>query len=119
MESKQLALKIAEIALDKQALALEIIDVSQKVDYTDYLVICSGKSERHVEAVVNALESALKEKSIHPLGVEGRELYTWILMDFNDVIVHVFEDKNRGHYDLDTLWIDAKRVPLRRAVSSE
>jgi len=119
LEAKEFALTIAEIALDKQALAIEIIDVSQKVDYANYLVICSARSERHAEAVVNALETALKQKGIFPLGIEGRETCQWVLMDFNDVIVHIFEDRNRGHYDLDTLWIDAKRVPLRRAVSTE
>ncbi len=119
MEAKELALTIAKIALDKQALALEIIDVSTKVDYAHYLVICSGRSERQVEAIVNAIETDLKKEQEYPLGIEGREMNQWILMDYNDVIVHVFEDQNRGYYDLDTLWIDAKRVPLRQAASVE
>ncbi|MDJ0763226.1 MAG: ribosome silencing factor [Myxococcota bacterium] len=115
MEAKELALSIAEIALDKQAESIEIIDVSKKVDYTHYLVICSGGSERHVEALVSAVERTLKQKGVFALGVEGREASQWILMDFDDVIFHVFEQHRRGFYDLDSLWIDAERVPLRQA----
>lgn len=109
---------IAAVALDKQAQSIEIIDVSGKVDYTSYLVICSGRSERHVESLINAVEKALKEKGIHPLGVEGRQANQWVLMDFDDAIFHVFEDHRRGFYDLDSLWIDAERVPLRQAAGA-
>ena len=118
MQAKELALKIAKTALDKQAESLEIIDVSGKVDYTSYIVICSARSERHVEALVAAVETALKKDGVYPLGVEGREAKQWILMDYDDVILHVFEDLRRGFYDLDSLWIDAERVPLRRAAGA-
>ena len=114
MLAKELALNIAKVALDKQAESLEIIDVSGKVDYASFIVICSGRSERHVEALVSAVEAELKKSKIYPLGVEGREAKQWILMDYDDVILHIFEDRRRGFYDLDSLWIDAERVPLRR-----
>ena len=114
MEAKELALTIADAALDKQAEALEVIDVSNKIDYTCYLVICSGRSDRHVDAIAVAAETAMKKLGIHALGVEGREANQWVLMDFNDVILHIFEDTKRGYYDLDTLWIDAKRIPVRK-----
>ena len=119
MQEKELALLIAEAALDKQAKSLEIIDVSDKVDYTYYIVICSSNSERHVEALTSAVEVALKEKNIYPLGVEGRQANQWVLMDYGDVIFHVFEDHRRGLYDLDTLWIDADRIPLRKAAGAQ
>ncbi len=118
MEAKQLALLISDVALDKQAGTLEIIDVSNKVDYTHYLVICSGRSERHVEALVGAVEVALKKEGVHALGVEGRQANQWVLMDYNDVVLHIFEDQRRGFYDLDSLWIDAKRVPLRQVAGA-
>ncbi len=117
MEAKKLALLIADVALDKQAGTLEIIDVSNKVDYANYLVICSGRSERHVEALVAAVEGSLKKEGVHALGVEGRQANQWVLMDYNDVVLHIFEDQRRGFYDLDSLWIDAERVPLRQAAS--
>ncbi len=117
MDAKELALAIADNALDKQALATEIIDVTGKVDYTSYIVICSGRSPRQVEAIASGVEGALARNSVRPLGVEGRENNHWVLLDYGDVIVHVFEDNTRGFYDLEGLWIDAVRVPLRPAAS--
>lgn len=112
-----MALVIADTALDKQALATEIIDVTGKVDYTSYIVICSGRTSRQVEAIATSVEAALTRRDVHPLGVEGREANQWVLMDYGDVIVHVFEDNARGFYDLEGLWIDADRVSLRPAAS--
>jgi ribosome-associated protein len=119
LKARELALVIADMALEKQAQALEIIDVSGKVDYTNYIVICSGGSERQVEAIVDAVEKRLREKNVRPYGMEGRQAKRWVLLDYNDVIFHVFEDRSRGFYDLDSLWIDAERVPLRRAAGDE
>ncbi len=116
MEAKDLALAIADAALEKQAEFLEIINVSGKVDYTNYVVICSGRSDRQVEAIVAGVESALKDRKVYPLGIEGRQTAQWVLMDYIDVIFHVFEDTKRGFYDLETLWIDAERLPVRRTV---
>ena len=113
MEEKELALAIAEAALEKQALTIEIINVSEKVDYADYVVICSGRSQRQVSAIVDGVESALKKLNTHPIGVEGRGTNQWVLMDYGDVVFHVFEDNSRGFYDLDGLWIDAERIPVR------
>jgi ribosome-associated protein len=114
LEAKELALAIADAALEKQAEFLEIINVIGKVDYTNYVVICSGRSDRQVEAIVAGVEAALKERQVHPLGVEGRQSAQWVLMDYVDVIFHVFEDHKRGFYDLETLWIDAERLPVRK-----
>ncbi|MCP4196996.1 MAG: ribosome silencing factor [Proteobacteria bacterium] len=119
MEAKELALAIAEVALDKLAESLDIIDVGGKVDYTNFVVICSARSQRHVDAIVSGVETALKKQDIYALGIEGRQSSQWILMDYNDVVLHVFEDERRGFYDLDSLWIDAKRVPLRKAAGAE
>jgi len=113
LESKDLALAIAHAALDKQALSIDIIDVSQKVDYTSFIVICSGRSERQVDAIISGVETALKQLEQYPLGVEGRATNSWVLMDYGDVVFHVFEDQTRGFYDLDGLWIDAVRIPIR------
>ena len=112
MDSKELALSIADAALEKQAHAIEIIDVRSKVDYTDFVVICSGGSERQVDAITVAVEAACKARDVHPLGVEGREANQWVLLDFGEVVLHVFEEHTRGFYDLDGLWIDAERLPL-------
>lgn len=117
MEGKELALKIADVALDKHAQSLEIINVTGKVDYTSFLVICSGRSERQVEAITSGVELALKQLSLYPIGVEGRQSNQWVLMDYGDVVFHVFEDHRRGFYDLDSLWIDAERLPLHKTAA--
>ena len=118
MNSKELALQVAELALEKQALSVEIMDVGQKVDYTDYIVICSGRTDRQVDAIVSEVETTLKKEGVTALGVEGRENNKWVLMDFGEVVVHVFEDITRGFYDLEGLWIDAVRVPIRPVAES-
>jgi ribosome-associated protein len=115
LDAKELALKIASAALDKQALTIEIIDVGSKADYASYIVICSGRSERQVDAIATGVETSLKKERVFPLGVEGREANQWVLIDYGDVVFHVFEDHTRGFYDLDGLWIDAARLPLRCA----
>jgi ribosome-associated protein len=118
LQAKELALAIAECALDKQAQSIEIIDINDKVDYARYIVICSGRSGRQVDAIAAGVERGLKKKGCKALGIEGRDTNQWVLIDFDDVIFHVFEDTRRGFYDLDALWIDAERIPMRRAAGS-
>lgn len=115
LNEKQLVLYIAETALDKRALNIEIIDVSEHVEYTDYVMVCSGRSERQIRAIAEAVEGALKELGVKVLGVEGKQGGQWVLMDFGSVIVHIFLEKARGYYDIEGLWIDAARVPFDEA----
>ncbi len=82
---------------------------------TDYFVICSAESERQVLAVKEHIDKALSEKGFRLLSLEGIEAGVWVLMDYDDVIVHVFKRGVREHYGLDRLWSDVKRVPLPRA----
>jgi ribosome-associated protein len=117
LESKKLALTIANAALNKQALSVEIINVGPKVDYADYVVICSGNSPRQVDAIINGVEADLKKEKIYPLSIEGQKNSQWVLMDYGDVIFHVFEEQNRLFYDLENLWIDATRVPVKQTAS--
>lgn len=114
--AKRLALAIAEAALDKKALNVEIIDVRGKVDYADYVVVMSGRSDRQVNALArNVQEHVKKKEKVDCIGVEGLPQGHWVLMDFGDVIVHIFHEDTRGYYDLETLWIDAARVQLDQA----
>ena len=115
-DPKKLALAIAEAALDKKALDIEIIDVSGKVDYADYLVLASGTSDRHVAAIAENVEAALRRKRVTLLGIEGLPESQWVLMDFGDVVAHVFCGELRSYYDLEGLWIDAARVPMPAGV---
>jgi ribosome-associated protein len=110
--SRKTALDVAAAALDNKALNVDIIDVRGKVDYSDYVVIMSGRSDRHVAALARHVEEALRAKGQRCLGVEGLPQASWLLMDFGDVIVHVFHQDTRGYYDLERLWIDAARVAV-------
>jgi len=111
LEGRDLALVIAGAGLDKKALNVEIIDVRGKVDYADFVVVMSGRSDRQVNAIAQGIEAELKqEHGIMALGVEGLPQGTWVLMDFGDAVVHVFHQDTRGYYDLESLWIDAARV---------
>ncbi|MEZ4293825.1 MAG: ribosome silencing factor [Polyangiaceae bacterium] len=112
-EARALALSVAMGGLDKKALAIEILDVVGKVDYADFLVVMTGRSDRHVHAIATGIEETLLRKNrIKPLSVEGLGTATWVLIDFGEVVVHVFQEDARRLYDIEGLWIDAGRVPL-------
>ncbi len=121
--ARQVAISVATAALDKKASGLEIIEVAGKVDYTDFLVLMSGRSDRHVAALSNAIDESLRKKNIRPLAVEGQQRSLWIVMDYRDVVVHIFQEDARNLYDLDGLWIDARRVsvpmPTREGVPAQ
>ena len=109
--SKQLALTVVEGAMDKKAIAVEVIDVRDKVDYTDYVVVMSGRSDRQVNAIAKGVQQHVKHAmGVHCLGIEGLPQGQWALMDFGDVVVHVFHEDTRGYYDLESLWMDAARL---------
>ena len=104
--------QIADAAWEKKALDLVSISVESSASYCDYFVICSGRSDRHVKAIVDSIVSDLKDDGIRILGVEGYQLGHWVLVDCNDVVVHVFYQPIRERYDLEGLWHDAKPIPL-------
>jgi len=112
-EGKRLALAIAAAGLDIKASSIEIIDVCGKVDYTEFLVLMTGGSDRHVHAIAKSVQGDLKKQhGAVPLSVEGMTAGTWVLLDYNDVVVHVFQQSARLFYDLEGLWMDASRVAL-------
>ena len=111
-EARKLALVVAGAALEKKALAVEILDVVGKVDYADFLVLMTGRSSRHVDSLAQAIEEACAKKKKRALSVEGTAASAWILIDFGDVVVHIFQEEARGLYDIEGLWLDAKRLPV-------
>ena len=110
--ARSTAAAIAAAAIDKKAVAVEILDVAGKVDYADFLVIMTGRSDRHAQALAQGIEEALREKGVRPVAVEGLPNGTWVLLDFGDVVVHVFQDEARQLYDIEGLWLDARRLPV-------
>lgn len=110
--SENLALVIAEAALDKKGLGLKVLDMRGLVAYTDYLIICSGTSDRHCLAIADSIERSLRPDKIRPLGVEGKPKGRWVLLDYGDVVVHIFVDSERDVYGLDSLWVDAPKMAV-------
>jgi ribosome-associated protein len=110
---RDMALAIAQAALDKKAVSVEIIDVTGKVDYADYVVVMSATSDRHANALAKAVDSEMSRKGIHAHSIEGLPQGSWVLIDFGDVIVHIFHQDTRGYYDLESLWFDAARVEVK------
>lgn len=117
--SRAIALAAARAALEKKAQAVEIVDVTGKVDYADYLVLMTGTSDRHVKAIADAVDEDLSRAGTRAVAVEGLPAASWVLIDFVDVVVHVFQREARSVYDLDGLWMDANRVPVADESSSE
>lgn len=111
-ESRELAIEIAIAALEKKAVGLEILDVAGRVDYADFLVLMTGRSDRQVLALSQGIEEALRKNGKRPLSIEGLPHGNWVLMDFGDVVVHVFQDDARSLYDIEGLWMDARRIPV-------
>ncbi|MEP7122025.1 MAG: ribosome silencing factor [Byssovorax sp.] len=110
--ARDLALALAAAGLESKAIGIEILDVTGKVDYADFLVVMTGRSDRHVYAIAMGLEEGVKKLNLAPLSVEGLTASTWVLIDFGDVVVHVFQEEARLLYDIEGLWISAGRVPV-------
>jgi len=106
------ALLCAEAAVDRKAGDLVVLDIGDLSSVADYFVICSGRSDTQVQAIADAIERRLRDHGHRPLSVEGRERGQWILMDYGDVVVHVFYTPVRAFYDLERLWSRARRAVL-------
>jgi ribosome-associated protein len=111
-EIRALAVAAIEAALDKKALAPVLIDVSGMASYTDFIGIVSGRSDRQVDAIAENVRLVMKEHGRQTLGQEGTGGGRWSLLDFGSVVIHVFYHPVREFYDLESLWIEAPRVPL-------
>jgi ribosome-associated protein len=105
-------LAAARAAAAKQAEDVSILDVHGLIVITDYFVICSGGTERQVRTIVEEVERGLRELGRKPIRREGETELRWVLLDYVDVVVHVFAEEEREYYDLERLWRDAPRVAL-------
>lgn len=113
-DTRAVALLTLEAALDKKGLEPVLIDVSAESSYTDYILVLSGRSDRHVQTIADAVEEAMaRTYNRAPLGAEGKTDGRWVLIDFGELVVHVFYHPLREFYDLEGLWCDAPRVPLQ------
>ena len=119
MESKQLAIAIA-LAMDKKkAQEIRAVQVDDLTVLADYFVMATGNSTTQVSAIADEVEFQLAQQDIRPLHIEGHDSKRWILMDYGDVIVHVFTPDAREFYDLEHLWADGKPLPLADAINAQ
>jgi ribosome-associated protein len=113
MTPEQLALQAATLAADRKALDIVTLDLREMISYTDYFVIATGRTDRQTKAIHDAIHQELKSQhGLLPRRVEGLTQARWILMDYLDVIVHVFTPEMREHYRLEQLWGEAPALSL-------
>lgn len=106
------ARRIVEAALDLKAEDVIVLDMRQVSSLADTFVIASGRSDRHVRSIADAVVAALKEVGDPPLGMEGQDEGHWVLIDANDAIVHIFDPDTREAFDIERLWSDAPTIDL-------
>jgi ribosome-associated protein len=111
-DPKTKSLICLKVAIEKKAEDPVLLNLTGIASFADYFLLCSGKSDRQVQAIAQGIEEALKKKGVRPLGEEGMREGRWVLLDYEDVVVHVFLDSVRRFYDLEGLWIDAPRIYL-------
>ena len=113
------ALECTRAALDHKAYDLVVLETGRLSSIADYFVICSGRSDTQVQAIAEAVEAHLARQGIRPVSVEGLPHAQWVLLDYGDVVVHVFHIPVRAFYDLERLWLRAPRVELPEPFQSQ
>ena len=106
-------LKIAaEAADDKMAHDVAALDISAIASFASWFLICTGDSSRQIQAIADEIEAKLKEVGVRPAHIEGYSNAEWVLLDYSDLVVHIFSKTARAYYDLERLWRDAKPITL-------
>lgn len=108
--SREVAARAARAAAAKQATDVVALDVHELIVITDYFVICTASSNRQVKTVIEAIEDSIRELGEKPIRREGEDEAGWWLLDYIDVVVHVFGEEERDYYDLERLWRDAPKL---------
>lgn len=102
--------EVVAAAEERKAYDLRVLQLGEVTSFTDYFLICSGTSGRQVQAIADAVQQAMKAESVRPLQVEGYKNGRWVLMDYGDFVVHIFDEETRTFYGLERLWSDAPDV---------
>ena len=109
-DAAELAHRVVEIASDKKGNDIVMLRTAELTTMADFFVICSGRSDRQVQALAGAIVDELRDDGIRPMGIEGRASSRWVLLDYGSVIVHVFAPDEREYYGLERLWGNATQV---------
>lgn len=102
----------ARAALERKALDVVVLDVQGVSSVADYFLVCSGRSTTHLESIADAIRADLKADGVRPLHAEGRADSGWVLLDYGDVLMHVFLEDTRAYYALERLWGDVPSIPV-------
>lgn len=111
-DSRARALLCINALLERKAKNIVVLNVKEISAFTDYFIICSGVSDRQVRSIASAIQENVKKSGILPLGVEGEAAGRWILMDYDDVIIHIFLESVRSFYDMERLWADSPQLAI-------
>ncbi len=112
LDARERALLLCGFALEKKAQDLTVLEVGQLTTIAEYFIICSGRSDRHVQSIAEGIKEDGRPHGLRPISSEGAARGQWVLMDFSDVLVHIFYEPVRRFYDLDGLWAGATAVEL-------
>ncbi len=112
--SEDMATICLNLAGDFKASDIVLLDVSKLSSFADHFLICTGLSTRQVQGIADNLEKALRDHGIRPLGVEGRAEGKWVLMDYGEILIHIFYEPVRLFYDLESLWSEADRLNMNK-----
>ncbi len=110
---KKKAIEAAKIANSKKAKDTLILELKNLSTFTDYFVICSGESSIQVKTIAEAIEEKFSKNKIFLLGREGLSSARWVLLDYGDVVIHIFNEESRAYYELEKFWLDAPRISIK------
>ncbi len=119
MNSKELMETVVKCMDSKKAIDIKVLDISKITTMADYFVICQGGSTTQMKAIADEVEEKLSEAGVKPFGREGMNTAYWILMDYSDVIVHIFSGESRSFYSIENLWSDAEIVDISSLIIEE
>ncbi|HAN44007.1 MAG TPA: ribosome silencing factor [Ruminococcaceae bacterium] len=119
MTPKEMVLEIAKILDNKKASGIKALEIKDKTTIGDYFVIATGSSTTQVKSLADEIEFQLKQKGIEPKRVEGYQSAVWVLLDYYEVIVHIFYTETRQFYSLERLWADSPEVDLSAVISKD
>ena len=103
---------MAGLANDKKAVDTVILELKDLSTIADYFVICSGDNTAQIKAIAESIDEYFSKKKVFPIGKEGLDFARWVLIDYGDIVIHIFNQEARDYYDLEKFWIDAPRIDI-------
>lgn len=119
IDSRSRALECVRFALEKKAYDLVLMEVGGLTSIADFFLVCTGRSDTQVQAIASSIEGSLAQQGVRPLSIEGYAHGQWVVVDYGDIVVHIFNEPVREFYDLERLWAKAPRVTLPEPYQSQ